>query len=398
MPPSSKRPRVAFVVQRCGNEVNGGAELACLQVAQRLSAHWDTEVLTTCALDYMTWANHYPVGAEAVGSTRIRRFTVDQPRDVEHFNRLSEQLHTRRTSAPLSEQEAWMRAQGPLSSALTDYIRANRESYDLFIFFGYLYAQTYFNLPLVADRAVLAPLAHDEWPIYLSMWESFFALPKEFIFLTQEEKDFVAKRFQRLRVDGQIAALGVELQSKPNTQRFRETTGIKGDFLLYAGRIDPSKGCSQLFADFLAAKTNWRIPHKLVLVGRAAMDIPKHEDIIPLGFVSDELKTDAMAACDWLVMPSPHESFSYALLEAWLCGRPTLATKDSEVLVGHCRRSRGGLWYSNGMELAAALTCITAEEKEALGREGQLYVKRNYSWVSILPRYCILCEKNIGIA
>lgn len=387
MPPSSKRPKVAFVVQRCGIEVNGGAELACLQVAQQLSAHWDTEVLTTCALDYMTWANHYPAGTEAVGSTQVRRFAVDQPRNVEHFNKLSQQIHSRRTSAPLSEQEAWMRAQGPLSSTLTDYIRANRETYDLFIFFGYLYAQTYFNLPLVADRAVLAPLAHDEWPIYLSMWDSFFALPKQFIFLTQEEKDFVAKRFPDLRVAGQIAALGVELQSHPNPQRFRETTGIKGEFLLYAGRVDPSKGCSQLFTDFLAAKASWQIPHKLVLVGRAAMEIPQHEDIIPLGFVSDELKTDAMAACDWLVMPSPHESFSYVILEAWLSGRPVLVTHDSAVLIGHCRRSRGGLWYANGAEFAAALACIEPDERGMMGRNGRDYVLDNYSWSTITPRY-----------
>src|SRR5947209_4773232 len=87
--------RVAFVVQRSGSEVNGGAETLCLQIAQRMAEHWSTEVLTTCALDYMTWDNFYPEGVEQLGSTRVRRFPVDQPRDVDAFNKLSAALHER---------------------------------------------------------------------------------------------------------------------------------------------------------------------------------------------------------------------------------------------------------------------------------------------------------------
>ena len=70
--------RVAFVVQRCGLEVNGGAELLCRMVAERLARHLPVEVLTTCALDYMTWENHYPPGEERVGELRIRRFPVER--------------------------------------------------------------------------------------------------------------------------------------------------------------------------------------------------------------------------------------------------------------------------------------------------------------------------------
>ena len=35
----SRKPKVAFVVQRCGVEVNGGAESLCLQMAQRLAGY-----------------------------------------------------------------------------------------------------------------------------------------------------------------------------------------------------------------------------------------------------------------------------------------------------------------------------------------------------------------------
>ena len=39
--------KVAFVVQRYGLEINGGAELHCRWVAEHMNKHWDVEVLTT---------------------------------------------------------------------------------------------------------------------------------------------------------------------------------------------------------------------------------------------------------------------------------------------------------------------------------------------------------------
>ncbi len=52
--------KVAFVVQRYGLEISGGAELHCRWVAEHMNKHWEVEVLTTKALDYITWKNHFP--------------------------------------------------------------------------------------------------------------------------------------------------------------------------------------------------------------------------------------------------------------------------------------------------------------------------------------------------
>ena len=151
--------RVAFVVQRCGLEVNGGAELLCRMVAERLARHLKVEVLTTCALDYMTWENHYPPGEERMGELRIRRFPVERLRDVDSFNRLSESVRARKGKLSVADEEAWMREQGPWSPDLLEYLKANREEYGAFIFVTYLYATTYFGLPLVRDKALLVPLS-----------------------------------------------------------------------------------------------------------------------------------------------------------------------------------------------------------------------------------------------
>ena len=181
--------KVAFVLfQRCGREVLGGAELHCLKVAQRMAKHWQTEILTTCALEYTCWENHYQPGIEEVDGTVIRRFLVDHPRDEKTFHRLSGRLSEELGRAARTDQEQWMRAQGPMSASLFEFISAHRDDYDAFVLFGYLYATSYFGLPLVREKAFLAPLAHDEWPIYLNIWDRFFSLPRRLIFNTAAQR------------------------------------------------------------------------------------------------------------------------------------------------------------------------------------------------------------------
>lgn len=383
------RQRIAFVVQRCGVEVNGGAEQLCLKIAQRMAAYWECEILTTRALDYVTWADHYPAGPETVDGVLICRFPVATPRDNAHFNQLSERLHPRRATAPLAEQEAWMRAQGPWTPELFAYLEQHRDSYDAFIFFGYLYATTYFGLPLVRDKALLAPLAHDEWPIYLSMWNQLFNLPRGFIFNTPEERDFVQRRFPELKVDGPVIGVAVDAPSGYAGDRFRQRYQIDQPFLLYIGRIESSKGCDELFEYFIRFRQRERQPRKLVLLGRAVMDIPQHPDIIPLGFVDEQTKWDALAACELLIMPSPYESLSMVLLEAWTAGKPVLVNGRCEVLVGQCRRANGGLWYENLGEFNRSLAVLLGEPQVAgtLAHQGRVFVEKYYVWSAIQQAY-----------
>jgi glycosyltransferase involved in cell wall biosynthesis len=379
--------KVAFVVQRCGREVNGGAETLCLQVAKRMARHWHTEVLTTCALDYMTWENFYPAGPEDLGGTTIRRFPVDQPRDVAAFDRLSADIHPRQGTATLAEQKNWMRAQGPVSTALLKTLSQEKDSFDAFIFFGYLYATTYFGLPLVKDKAYLAPFAHDEWTIYFTMWDKLFSLPQKLIFSARAERDFLWQRFPNLCLSGPVVGVGVDAPPELRPAEFRRRYRLEQPFLLYVGRIDESKGCRWLIESFIRARSGGVIQHKLVLIGDETMPVPFHDDIIHLGFVEEKEKWAAMAACDWLVNPSQYESLSIVLLEAWMAGRPCLVNAASAVLVDHCQHSHGGLWYHTYEEWIHILTTIDEATKNALGSQGQQYVLKNYSWDRIEHEY-----------
>jgi glycosyltransferase involved in cell wall biosynthesis/ADP-heptose:LPS heptosyltransferase len=381
--PSSRearsKPRVAFVVQRAGREVNGGSESLCLQIATRMAAHWQVEILTTCALDYVTWANDFPPGTEAVDDVVIRRFPVEQPRDSQSFNQLSVRLRPSIASTSIADGEAWMKQQGPWCPALFDYLAANQLNYERFFFFTYLYCTSYFGLPLVADRAVLVPTVHDEWPIYFPMWDRWFAQPRAFIFNTIEEKTFTQQRFPTLPIDGPVAGIPVTAPVDLNGDRFRHRFQVEEPFLLYLGRIDQSKGCDQLWEYFIRLRQSESTPRKLVLLGKAAMEIPDHADIIAPGFVSEQEKWDALAACEFLVMPSLFESLSLVLLEAWAVRKAVLVNGNSAVLAGQCRRSGGGLAYRDEAEFRAAIKMLDdPATRQTMGESGQRFVDRHY--------------------
>lgn len=382
-----RKPRIAFVVQRAGIEVNGGAEYLCLSVARAMAAIWDIEIITTCARDYTTWENFYPAGVEELDGVTIRRFPVDETRVASYFDRLSLRLLPRLATAPIDEQEAWMKAQGPYSTALLRYVEENRDAFDVFFFYTYLYATTYFALPLVRDKAILVPFAHDEWPIYASFWQAFFEKPAGFVFSTPEEQKFLRGRFPQAALDGPIIGTGIDIPVDVRPERFRQRFGIDNPYAVYLGRIDPSKGCDRLIAAFSRYKQRHQDDLILLLVGRAAMEIPPLSYVRAIGFVDEQTKFDALAGAEVAVMPSALESLSIVLLEAWSVNRPVLVTAASDVLVGQTLRANGGLWYEDEAEFVAALNLLRGDVGLSLGQSGRAFVARDYRWTRIIDEY-----------
>lgn len=381
---NDRKPKVAMVVQRCGLEVNGGAEAACLEIAREMSAVWDVTVITTCALDYQTWANHYEPGETLVDGVTILRFRVDEPRSP-FFNALSAKAQRRGSDQTAEEFDAWMRAQGPYSSGLLRYLKQNRENYEAFFFFTYLYATTYFGLPLVADRAYLVPFAHDEWMIHLPAWNDVFRLPQRIVYSTEEERAFLQSRFADGNLHGDLIGVGVRPPGAVREDHFRHRFGVTARYALYLGRIDVAKGCDVLIRDFDYA----RDPDlQLLMIGREAMDVPEHSWLRLLGFVDEQTKYEAIRGAEFLIAPSALESLSLVLLESWSQERPVLVNAASDVMVGQCRRSGGGLWYADRYEFAAAMGVLadggTARE---LGENGKRFVDANYSWPVIRSAY-----------
>lgn len=370
------RKSVAFVTPRYGAEILGGAEHVCRRFAEHLARTHHVTALTSCARDYRTWRDDYAPGESHEGGVVVRRFRVDRPRNPARFDRLSHSVRDAASDLPLAAQERWMREQGPYSTSLLRFLRREGAGFDALIFLPYLYATTYFGLPEVAARSILMPLAHDEWTIQLSAWDAIFTGASRRVFMTEEERAFVLERFGP-QASGEVVSAGVDA-TPGDAGRFRSRTGITEPFALYVGRVDASKGCDQLLADFEAYRSASRTPLTLVMAGPGS-PAPLQPGVVHLGAVDEQLKSDAFAACSFFVMPSAYESFSFALLEAWAAGKPALVNARAKVLVEHCRRSNGGLWYRNAAEFRAAINALAADGP-VLGEQGRRYVEENFSW------------------
>lgn len=384
--------KVAFVVQRYGLEVNGGAEVLCRSTAEHMSRYWDVEVLTTCALDYLTWRNEYRAGVEKINGVTVRRFPVKRPRNWNYFRLLS-RLYSKVPGSKALGIE-WMRAQGPYSPGLFDFIKRERAGYDFFIFSTYLYCTTFFGLPLVKEKSALVPNAEDSAPLRYGIFKDLFGMPKAFIYNTPEEKALLSDLYGTDRTPGEVVGVGVDMPKELDGERFRRKFKVEGDFLLYVGRITVDKGCGEMFDYFARYKAERPGPLKLILLGKAVMGVPKHPDIVELGFVSEEEKFDALDAALLLLMPSPYESLSIVLLEAWLALRPVLVNEKCAVMKGQCERSGGGLCYGDFSGFREQMDRLVkdGESRARLAGSGKAYVVKNYSWEVIERKYLRLAD------
>jgi glycosyltransferase involved in cell wall biosynthesis len=377
--------KLAFVVQRYGADIAGGSEAHCRQLAERLADHHDITVLTTCARDYVTWENALPAGTSHESNVRVIRFPVERARRLKEFADLSDEVLD---GAEASLEVAWFRENGPIVPALLDHLRERGITYDLVLFWTFRYYPSFFGLPIVADRAVLIPTAEEDRAVALSVLEEFFRKPAGYLFMTPEEQRLVSRRAGKVLEPSATIGTGIAPATPLAAAReLLDRHAVPNEFLLYLGRVDRNKGCDTLleyFQDYAMRETGL----SLVLAGPAKMLIPSHPRIRPLGFVSDELRDALLSEAYALVVPSPYESLSIALLEAWNVGVPAVVNADCKVLKGQVRRANGGLYYRSGREFTEALNYLRSHPRErtSLGRNGLQFVEREYRWPTVIAR------------
>jgi len=385
--------KIAFVVQRYGEEICGGAEYHCMLIAEHMKKHFDVEVLTTQALDYITWRNHYPHKYEIINGIPVRRFKVAKERMPEEFGKIQDYVLNYEHKE--EDEYKWLKEEGPYSPALIKYIKKNKKNYDYFIFFSYRYYHSFWGINSVPEKSILVPTAEHDPIIHLKLFRNFFHLPRAFIYNSVEEKKLINQVSRNHYILNDIVGVGVRISSDYSDREFREKYGIKDNFILYLGRIDENKGCVELFDYFIRFIKETSSSIKLVMIGSSVLEIPKHPNIIHLGFLKDRDKFGALEACQVLIMPSFYESLSMVTLEAWALKKPVLANANCEVLKGQCERSNGGLYYENYEEFREALSLLlsSADFRRALGENGYKYWKDNYSWEVIENKYLSIIEK-----
>jgi glycosyltransferase involved in cell wall biosynthesis len=293
------------------------------------------------------------------------------------------------------------------------------------VFFTYLYAPTVLGLDVAPQRSVLVSTAHDEPAIRLDIFREVFSKPAAICYLTDGERQFVQQFFVDRPLIEDVIGVGVDIpQSQPYPRMpppsddeapaatdapsqeeeaparefpshlmqrgsvFRRRHRLYGPIVLYGGRIDPGKGCEELlhyFSEFLKSGGD----ATLALMGVKLMPLPTDPSVRFAGLLSDREHIQALEAATVVVCPSPFESLSLLALESLAVGTPILANARSAVLVEHCVRSNGGLYYADRDEFVECLTLLLSDERlrQTLGRNGRDYVRRNFRWDVVLGKY-----------
>lgn len=386
--------KIAFIIQRYGEAIAGGAETLCRRVAERLAHRHKVEVLTTCAVDYVTWANRLKPGPDLVNGIAVHRFPVKRPRNPRRFGRIQDLIfnapHTRR------QELKWLREEGPLSPELVRHIERNRRRYDLFIFFSYRYYITYHGLPPVADRAVLVPTAEHDPVVDLEIFRDFFKLPAGIVYLTPEERELIRGISGNTDVPDDVIGGLDNWPGKVDRRLFPRQHGLEENgYVLYLGRVDENKGCRQMFAHYIRYAGERKESLPLVVIGRPVMEVPDNPGIRHFGFVSEEEKFSALAGSRFLLMPSLYESLCMVVIEAWATGTPVLVNGRCDVLRGQVNRAGGGLWYTSFDEFLYTMELLSRDHRlcRSLGASGRRYCEMNYTWPHIEAQYNALIAR-----
>ncbi len=284
------------------------------------------------------------------------------------------------------------------------------------------------GLEVVPSRSVLISTAHDEPAIRLGIYKDVFSKPAALCYLTESERRFVQDEFRERPLLEEVAGVGIDIPQHSQYPRmparveagdgdeaegggaaeadeeapqpdvpahlvergvvFRRRHRLYGPVALYGGRIDPGKGCEELL-DYFGAYVGAGGEATLALMGVRLMSLPEEPYIRFAGLLSDRERLEALEAATVVICPSPYESLSLLALEALAVGTPVLVNARSAVLVEHCVRSNGGLYYADGDEFTECLTLLIRDTRlrTALGRNGRDYIRRNYRWDIVLGKY-----------
>lgn len=379
--------RIAFVCQRYGSEVNGGSEQYCRQIAEKLSDEYDVTVYTTCALDYITWKDDYAPRTEQLNHVTVRRFRVRKTRN-RYISALTARALRIIPSHSTKAEWRWIDLQGPYCPDLLNTLQEEAEQYQTVFFMTYLYYTAARGLMLNLPNAVLIPTVHDEPPVYFRCYDQAFGNARGFVWNTPEEKEFAYKRFPQIRnIPCVMAGIGIEESAADDNLLPAALKCCR--YLVYAGRIAESKGCREMLDYFRQYRANNPGDLKLVLIGKSVMRIPEADDIINLGYVSDQEKITVMANAAALVLHSRYESLSMVVLESMELGRPVLVSAKCSVLKGHCERSKAGFCFNNYEEYERNLNLLLNDSESYLKMQsgGKRYVAENYRWERIIEQY-----------
>lgn len=238
------------------------------------------------------------------------------------------------------------------------------------------------NIPFV-----FTPVHHPRWigwryRAYLKLYREADAV----IALTPTEKKILIDlgvADERIHVTG----TGPVVSPTAFPEAFKEKYGLTAPFVLFLGQHYPYKGYRAVLE---AAKLVWKKNAEVnfVFVGPAVKNsedwFSQQNDprIKRLGKVSLQEKTDALAACYLLCVPSLQESFGSVYTEAWQFEKPVIGGNIPAISDVISDGIDGYLVEQSPEKIAGYITMLLNDVAlaSAMGKSGKRKVDEQYSW------------------
>ncbi|MDJ0744594.1 MAG: glycosyltransferase family 4 protein [Xenococcaceae cyanobacterium MO_167.B27] len=234
---------------------------------------------------------------------------------------------------------------------------------------------------------VFTPVHHPRWigwryRAYIKLYK----LADAIIALTQAEKKVLIElgvQEEKIHVTGHGAILAEQAESK----KFRNKYQIDEPIVLFLGQHYGYKGYQQLLQ---ATSLVWqKIPEANFVfigptVGKSEAYFKHFQDkrIHHLGKVDLQEKTNAIAACDLLCVPSNQESFGGVYTEAWSFAKPVIGCNIPAVSEVVSHDKDGYLVQQKPEEIAKAICELLLNQNQAkqMGLAGKKKVESKFSW------------------
>ncbi len=179
--------------------------------------------------------------------------------------------------------------------------------------------------------------------------------------------------------------------------------GIRGDYILFVGTIEPRKNVARLLRAFDLLKGDSKIPHQLVLAGgkgwqdeqifQTFQRIKCSDDIVFTGYVSAEEKNTLYQNASAFVFPSIYEGFGIPPLEAMTWGCPVVCADAASLpeVVGEAAELVDPL---DETSIARGILRILSDHDRTSGliQKGKLRAKE-FSWERSAERLFVVCKE-----
>lgn len=388
---------IAFVAPRLFEPGTvGGAETLLYTVARDAAATGcKVDLLTTCARNHFTWENEAPEGAFERDGMMVRRFAVNQNRNLDAFNAYNAAIC--RGDVLSDEEEAdWLR-QSVNSDGLTSYLSEHLDEYDFVLAGPYLFGLVEAVMRVAGKKGLLIPCLHDEGFARVRRIEAMFENVRGCFFNTEPERELAHRIYPNFKPGIEaVVAMGIPpFDADPDA--FAKRNQLEGiPYVMYSGRREPLKGTPLLLEYVALYRQRTGRDVRMVLTGTGAIDIPQGLEgaVLDLGFVSEEEKREAMAGATVFCHPSVNESLSIVLIEAWLARTPAMVHANGAVLRDQCKRANGGLWFRNYPDFEEELTFLLEHPEigKTLAENGREYAIRMYSPEAVIRRFFTALE------